>query len=425
MSTVVIGMDPHKRSATIEVMASDEAVLGVGRYATDAAGYRSMLAEAERWPERVWAIEGCQGIGRHIASRLLADGEQVVDVPPKLSARTRVFATGQGRKTDATDAHSIALVATRMAGLRPVAVHQQLMVLRILADRRRSLGEDHIRMICQLHQLLLELIPGGAKKSLSAAQAKALLTRVRPRDAAGKARRQVAAELISDLERVYQRTKAADKQLTALLQATGTTLTSLHGIGPSGAARLLIETGDITRFPTRAHFASWNGTAPIDASSGDQVRHRLSRAGNRQINRVLHIMAVVQLRNPTEGRAYFDRKVAGGKTSMEAMRALKRRLSDIVYRQMITDTRATATGPGGHVGAATGSSAAGSNPSTGASEKSLPGPADNDPTPPQPAHSPGRSPRLHQHRTAAAVKRPLLDGGEDRRALASREQPLS
>jgi transposase len=388
MSTVVIGMDPHKRTATIEVMASNEAVVGGGRYATDAAGYRSMRAEAKRWPERVWAIEGCQGIGRHIASRLLADGERVVDVPPKLSVRVRVFATGQGRKTDATDAHSVALAATRMAGLRPVVADQQLMVLRILADRRRSLGEDHIRMICQLHHLLLELIPGGAKKSLSAAQAKALLAKVRPRDAAGRARRQVAAELISDLERVYQRTKAADKELTSLLAATGTTLTSLHGIGPSGAARLLIETGDITRFPTRAHFASWNDTAPIDASSGDQVRHRLSRAGNRQINRVLHIMAVVQLRNPTEGRAYYDRKVAAGKTPMEAMRALKRRLSDIACHQMITDARAAVTGPGGHVGAATGSSAAGSNPSAGTSEKSLPGPAANDPTPPHPARSP-------------------------------------
>jgi transposase len=388
MSTVVIGMDPHKRTATIEVMASNEAVVGGGRYATDAAGYRPVRAEAKRWPERVWAIEGCQGIGRHIASRLLADGERVVDVPPKLSARVRVFATGQGRKTDATDAHSVALAATRMAGLRPVVADQQLMVLRILADRRRSLGEDHIRMICQLHHLLLELIPGGAKKSLSAAQAKALLAKVRPRDAAGRARRQVAAELISDLERVYQRTKAADKELTSLLAATGTTLTSLHGIGPSGAARLLIETGDITRFPTRAHFASWNGTAPIGASSGDQVRHRLSRAGNRQINRVLHIMAIVQLRNPTEGRAYYDRKVAAGKTPMEAMRALKRRLSGIACHQMITDARAAVTGPGGHVGAATGSSAAGSNPSAGTSEKSLPGPAANDPTPPHPARSP-------------------------------------
>jgi transposase len=379
MGTVVIGMDPHKRSATIEVMAGDEAVLAGGRYGTDAAGYRVMLAAVRRWPERTWAIEGCQGIGRHIAGRLIADGEQVVDVPPKLSARARVFATGQGRKTDATDAHSVALVATRMSGLRPVAGNEQLTVLRILADRRRSLGEDHTRMICQLHQLLLELIPGGAKKALSAAQARALLARVRPRDAAGKVRRRVAAELVSDLERIYQRKKAADKELRELLKATATTLTDLHGIGPSAAARLLVEAGDVTRFPDKAHFASWNGTAPIDASSGDQVRHRLSRAGNRQINRALHIMAVVQLRNPTEGRAYYDRKVAAGKTPMEAMRSLKRRLSDIVYHQMVLDARAKTAGPGGHVGAANGSSAAGSHPVAGTSEKSLPGPAIDQP----------------------------------------------
>ena len=426
MSRVVIGMDPHKRTATIEIMASDETVAGRGRYTTDAAGYRSMLAQARRWPERMWAIEGCQGIGRHIANRLLADGEQVVDVPPKLSARTRVFATGQGRKTDVTDAHSVALAATRMQGLRPVVDDAQLAVLRILADRRRSLGEDHTRMVCQLHQLLLELIPGGAKKALSAAQAKALLARVRPRDAAGKARRRVAAELISDLERIYQRKKDANKELNALLKATATTLTDLNGIGPSGAARLLVEVADVTRFPGKAHFVSWNGTAPIDASSGDQVRHRLSRAGNRQINRVLHIMAVVQLRHrDSEGRAYYDRKVAAGKTPMEAMRALKRRLSDIVYRQMITDAQAVVTGPGGHVGAATGSSAAGSNPSTGASEKSLPGPAIHEPMPasrPILQVAPGASgPR----RTAAVVKRRLLDDGEDRRTLARREQPPS
>jgi transposase len=301
----------------------------------------------------------------------------VVDVPPKLSARARVFATGQGRKTDATDAHSIALVGTRMAGLRPVVNDEHLALLRILVDRRRSLGEDHTRMVSQLHPLLLELIPGGAKKSLSAAQAKALLATVRPRDVVGKARRRVAAELIADLERVYRRSKEADKEPRAMVASTGTTLMDLHGIGPSGAARLLVEVGEITRFANRAHFASWNGTAPIDASSGDQVRHRLSRAGNRQINRVLHIMATVQLRNPTEGRAYFDRKKASGKTSMEAMRALKRRLSDIVYRQMVNDTiTAAATGPGGHRGTSTNSSVASSHPHAGSSEKSLPGPAE-------------------------------------------------
>jgi hypothetical protein len=143
---VVIGMDPHKRSATIEVMAADESVLGGGRFATDAAAYRAMLAYAKQWPDRTWAIEGCQGIGKHVAIRLVHDGESVVDVPPKLSARARVFVTGQGRKTDATDAHSVALVGTRMSGLRPVVDDQQLAVLRILVDRRRSLGEDHTRM---------------------------------------------------------------------------------------------------------------------------------------------------------------------------------------------------------------------------------------------------------------------------------------
>jgi transposase len=379
MTRVVIGMDPHKRSVTIEVMAPDESVLGGGRYGTDDPGYVALLREAKRWPDRVWAVEGCSGIGRHVATRLVADGEQVVDVPPKLSARARVFSTGQGRKTDATDAHSIALVGTRIAGLRPVVDDQQLAVLRVLADRRKALGEDHTRMVSQLHHLLLELIPGGAKKDLSAAQAKALLAKVRPRDAAGKARRRVAAELIADLERIYTRKKAADKELRELINETGTSLMSLNGIGPSGAARLLIDVGDITRFPTKGHFASWNGTAPLDASSGDHVRHRLSRAGNRQLNRTLHIMATVQLRNPSQGRDYYDRKKAAGKTSMEAMRCLKRRLSDVVYRTMVNDAAAAMTGPGGHPGATTKSSAAGSHPDTGSSNKSLPGPVAAEP----------------------------------------------
>jgi Transposase len=138
---VVIGMDPHKRSATIEVMTGDETVVGGGRFGTDRAGYAAMTTYARQWLNRVWAIEGCQGIGRHLATRLLAEGELVVDVPPKLSARARVFATGQGRKTDATDAHSVALVGTRMSGLRPVVNDEQLALLRILVDRRRSLGE--------------------------------------------------------------------------------------------------------------------------------------------------------------------------------------------------------------------------------------------------------------------------------------------
>jgi transposase len=382
-------MDPHKRSATIEVMTADEAVLGGGRFATDRDGYAEMRRYAEQWPDRVWAIEGCAGIGKHIAVRLLADGEGVVDVPPKLSARTRVFSTGQGRKTDETDAHSVALVGTRMSGLRPVINDEQLAVLRLLVDRRRSLGEEHTRKTSQLHQLLLELIPGGAKRDLSAAQAKALLATVRPRDFAGKTRRRVAAELIADLERIYTRKKAANKELTELVTETGTTLLDLHGIGPTGAARLLVEVGDITRFPNKAHFASWNGTAPIDASSGDNVRHRLSRRGNRQINRVLHTMARVQLRNQTPGREYYDRKKADGKAPMEAMRCVKRRLSDIVFQTMLNDAVASSmrTGPGGQRGNDSESSATGSHPRTSSSDKSLPGPANTKPKTPLPVAS--------------------------------------
>jgi transposase len=276
---VVIGMDPHKRSVTIEVMAADETVLGGGRFGTDRDGFAEMGRYVSQFPDHIWAVEGCNGIGRHVALRLLANNEEVIDVPPKLSARARVFATGQGRKTDATDAHSVALVGTRMSGLRPVVNDEQLAVLRLLVDRRRSLGEEHTRKTSQVHALLLELIPGGAKKDLSAAQAKALLATVRPRDIAGKTRRRVAAELVADLERIYARKKAANKELNALVTETGTGLLELKGIGPSGAARLLVEVGDITRFPDKNHFGSWTGTAPIDASSGDNVRHRLSRGG--------------------------------------------------------------------------------------------------------------------------------------------------
>ena len=342
-----------------------------------------MLSYVRAWPERTWAVEGCEGIGRHVAQRLVAGQEIVIDVPAKLSARMRVYATGQGRKTDDTDAHSIALVGVRINGLHAVVHDEQLEILRLLVDRRRRIGEDHTRMICQLHQLLLELIPGGAKKDLSAAQARKLLATVRPKDTVGKTRKRVALELVVDLERTYHRKKAANTELVDLVKATGTGLLGLHGIGPSGAARLLVEVADITRFPTRAHFASWTGTAPIDASSGDNVRRRLSRGGNRQINAVLHIMATVQLRNPTEGRAYYDRKVAAGKTPNEAMRCLKRRLSDIVYRTMLTDIVTTKlTGPGGHRGASLTSSAAGSQPHTGTSDQSLPGPAKHQPRTP-------------------------------------------
>jgi transposase len=290
VGTVIIGMDPHKRSATIEVIDERENVLAQGRFGADTDGYRTMLAVGRRFGQRIWAVEGCNGIGRHIAQRLVADGETVLDVPAKLSARARVFATGQGRKTDPVDAHSVAVAALRAKGLRQVSVDDATVALRLLADRRDRLGQARTETISRLHTLLLELVPGGAKKYLSAPQARALLGTVRPRDIVGRTRRQLASELITELAGIDKKIKAADRQLTELVQTTGSTLQQLHGIGPSGAARLLgdiADIADIGRFASRGHFASCNGTAPLDASSGDQQRHRLSRAGNRRINRAL------------------------------------------------------------------------------------------------------------------------------------------
>jgi transposase len=384
---VIIGMDPHKRSATIEIINDREKILAQGRFTTDRDGYRTMLKLGRQHKDRIWAVEGCNGIGRHIAQRLVADGETVVDVPAKLSARARVFDTGQGRKTDPVDAHSVAVAALRTKGLRQVAVDDATVALRLLVDRRDGLGHARTDLLNRIHKLLLELLPGGAKKSLSAPQARTLLNTVRPRDLVGATRRRLASELITELAQVDKKIKAANKELTELVETTGSSLQDLNGIGPSGAARLIGDIGDISRFASRGHFASWNGTAPLDASSGDQKRHRLSRAGNRRINRALHIMAVVQLRHDTEGRAYYRRKLAAGKTPMEAMRCLKRRLSDIVYKQMITDAKQVRTGPGGHVGATLQSSAADPIPMVNTSEQSLPGPADIQPRTPLPAAS--------------------------------------
>jgi transposase len=378
MGRVVIGMDPHKRSATIEAIDERERVLAQGRFGTDTGGYQAMLAAGRQFPDRVWAVEGCAGIGRHIAQRLVADGETVLDVPAKLSARVRVFDTGQGRKTDPVDAHSVAVAGLRSRGLRCVVADDATVALRLLVDRRDELGRTRTETISRIHHLLLELIPGGAKKFLTRGQASYLLrTAPTPVGIAAQTRHQLARELIDELTLIDAKIRAADKQLRQLVAAAGSSLIEMNGIGPSGAARLIGDIGSIDRFRTAAHFASWNGTAPLEASSGDQKRHRLSRAGNRRINRVLHIMAVVQLRHDTPGRAYYRRRLAEGKTTMEALRALKRHLSDVVYKRLIHDAaqaRTGGTGPGGQSGATLQSSADDPIPTAASSDKSQPGP---------------------------------------------------
>ena len=186
MTGVIIGVDPHKLSATIEVVDHHGHLLGSGRFTTDRAGYTAMRGYVKAWPQRIWAVEGANGAGRPLAQRLVATGERVVDVPAKLAARVRLFDTGHNRKTDALDAHSIAMVALRTAGLRELAADGQLEALRMLADRRDELAHRRVQTVNRLQRLLSELVPGQRKRDLSALQAKAILGSVRPRDLAGR-----------------------------------------------------------------------------------------------------------------------------------------------------------------------------------------------------------------------------------------------
>jgi len=274
----------------------------------------------------------------------------------------------------------ILYTVARTKGLRVLVADGELEALRMLTDRRDELAHLRVQTVNRLQRLLSELFPGQRKKDLSALQAKAMLATVRPADIAGKTRRRMAAEELADLVVVDGKLKKIKAELKAMVIARGSTLLQIHGIGPTCAARTLADVGDITRFADRNRFASWTGTAPLDASSGEQIRHRLSRAGNRRMNHVLHMAAIVQLRHDTEGRAYFRRKVAAGKTRMEALRCLKRRLSDVLYRRLVADAKrqdltAGETGPGGHCGATQESSAADLSPHVGTSDKPLPGPA--------------------------------------------------
>jgi hypothetical protein len=211
MEKVIIGVDPHKLSATIEVVDRHETVLAAGRFATDKAGYAAMRKHVAAWPEAVWAVEGSNGAGRSLAQRLLADGEHVVDVPAKLAARARMLDTGHGRKTDAHDAHSVAVAAVRAKELRVLALDPELEALRMLVDRREELARQRTQTANRLQRLLAELTPGKAKKDITTGQAKEILAGVRPRDLVGKTRRRLAAEQLTDLAAIDKRIKSLTK----------------------------------------------------------------------------------------------------------------------------------------------------------------------------------------------------------------------
>ena len=333
----IIGIDPHKGSHMAAVLDSTEQVVEQVRVRADRQQRDRLLAFAARFEPRCWAVEGAAGVGALLAQQLVAAGEHVVDVPAKLSARVRLLDTECSDKTDSHDARSAAIVALRHPKLRMVQAEDHSAVLRLLAKRHHELVAQRTRAICRVHAVLCHFVAGGLPRRLSAARAAQELRRIRPVDAVGVERRRQALELLAEVRRVDSDLADLKGRIIDAVTASGTTLTAVHGVGPIVAAYLIGYTGDVCRFPTAGHYARYNATAPIAASSGPNPRHRLNPRGNRQLNHAVHMIAVTQVRNDTPGRAYYLRKQAEGKSRKEAMRALKRRISNAIYRQLCID----------------------------------------------------------------------------------------
>ncbi|WP_374727607.1 IS110 family transposase [Haloactinomyces albus] len=385
---MLIGVDPHKSTHTATAVAPEtNRDLGSVRIEATVAEYERMLQWAAHWPQRQWAIENAAGMGRHLATWLLARGEHVVDVSPRSTARVRQLSPGAGRKNDRIDAAAAAGVAALQGEARPVHHDEVTDALALLDERRINLSQARVWAANQLHALLRALLPGGAPRELSAAKAERLLATVNPVGVAERTRHQQANELIAELRTCDAKLKNNAREMAELVADTGSTLAHTPGIGAVTAARLLAHTGRASRFRTAAAFANYAGTAPIEIASADKTRHRLSRRGNRQLNAALHTVALTQIRQPSSrGHTYYQAKIAEGKTPREARRCLKRRLADHVWRTMINDEKrqSRAAGPGGHSGATRISSAAGSTPTASSSDQSLPRPASTEPTTPQP-----------------------------------------
>jgi transposase len=341
---VLIGVDPHK--ASLAVAALEEAtgeLLERASFSQDRAGLRSLERWAKRFAERRWAVENAGGLGRHVAGRLVAADESVVDVPPKLSARVRLLSSfaGNARKNDELDALATALAASRNGRLAAVDAEAASEVLRLLSERREDLVAERTRALNRLHGLLRDLLPGGVSGKLSAERAARILRGIRPKGgASARLRRRLASEVLRDIRTLDTKIADLNGRIECEVEASGTTLTEIFGIGPILAARIIGTVGDVGRFPTKAHFASYAGTAPVEASSGEVVRHRLSLAGNRKLNYALHMVAVCQARSDARGAAYYRKKLAEGKSRKEALRCLKRRVCDAVFRSLVADSLA-------------------------------------------------------------------------------------
>jgi transposase len=302
MTAVIIGIDPHKASHTAVVISAAEELLGELRVRASAAQAARLLEWAAAWPQRTWAVEGAGGMGHLLAQQLLAAGERVLDVQPKLGARVRLLAAGDTNKNDPDDARSVAVAALRSPGVREVRADDHAVVLKAWSKRHRDLGRTRTQIVCRLHAVLCELIPGGVPKQIITAHAARLLESFTPSGAVQAARCELAAEFIEDLRHVDAQMRETRKKLTAAVRASGTSLTGLFGVGPIIAATIIGGAGEVSRFPDRDHFAACNGTAPIEVSSGNRTIYRLSRRGNRRLNHAIHMAAVTQVRQLVHAR---------------------------------------------------------------------------------------------------------------------------
>ena len=376
MAAVMIGVDPHKGSHTAVVIDAAEVPLGQLRVCACAAQADKLVAWATAWPERTWAVEGAGGLGRLLAQQLLAAGERVLDVQPKLASRVRLLQAGDTNKNDPNDALSVAVAALRSKARREVSADDYPAVLKVWSRRHRDLGRTRNQVACRLHAVLCDLVPGGHPKEISAAQAARILEHLTPSGAVALARAELAAEFLADLRHVDAQLRQTSKKLAAAVRASGTTLTQVFGVGPVIAGTVIGDVADVCRFPGRDHFAAYNGTAPVEVSSGNRKVHRLSLRGNRRINHAIHMAAITQIRHQhSEGRAYYDKKLAEGKTHKEALRSLKRQISDAIFARLQADARkAAAKGPGGQPENDSASSAAGSHPARRHFGQATPGP---------------------------------------------------
>lgn len=337
-----IGVDPHKATHTAVAIDESEVVLGEVTVPADRTQTRTLIDWAEQvdGDGRVWAVEAAGGLGYLLSQQLVASGERVVDVPPVLASRVRVLGSGRSDKNDPNDALSVAVAALRQPALAEVRREDHAQILRILAKRQLELTALRTQAVCRLHAVLVLLRPGGMTRRLSADKASRMLQGMRNLDVIGEQRRAMARTHLGDIRRLDRELKANKKQIRTAVTASGTTTTDVYGVGPIVAAFLLGYSGDVTRFADAGHYASYNGTAPIEVSSGGKKKHRLSLRGNRRLNHAIHMAAVTQIsHSDTAGRVYYDKKRAEGKTKKEALRALKRRVSDTVYHQLLADQK--------------------------------------------------------------------------------------